>query len=158
MAAAWATGKCKYFLMGLEDWQLAIDHKPLILIMGNRALNLITHPRIMNQRVKLLLFKFTPINVPGKDNVRPETFSRRTDSPRSVAGRPFQQLASIRLPILLRLHGSLPLKTKYLVMVGPLYQLAQGNNTWRGHREPHHLRYPRILFKVGRGQRHYVDR
>ena len=80
MAAAWATNKCKYFLLGLP-FLLAVDHKPLLPIFSTKALDVIANPRIRNQRVKLLSFNFTPIHVAGKANVTPDTFSRRSDSP-----------------------------------------------------------------------------
>ena len=81
LAAAWAARKCRHFLLGLPDFLLALDHKPLIPIFGSRALDLIVNPRIMNQRVKLLPFRYTPIHVAGKANVTPDTLSRRGDSP-----------------------------------------------------------------------------
>ena len=80
LAAAWATNKCRYFLLGLQ-FLLAVDHKPLLPIFSTKALDLISNPRIRNQRVKLLPFAFTPIHIAGKANVTPDTLSRRTDSP-----------------------------------------------------------------------------
>ena len=80
LAAAWATNKCRYFLLGLH-FLLAVDHKPLLPIFSTKALDMIFNPRIRNQRVKLLPFAYTPIHVAGKANVTPDTLSRRTDSP-----------------------------------------------------------------------------
>ena len=81
LAAAWAARKCRYFLLGLKDFQLALYHKPLIPIFGTRALDLIINPRIMNQRVKLLPYRYTPVHIAGKANVTPDQLSRRSDSP-----------------------------------------------------------------------------
>ena len=76
LAAAWGTQKCRYYLLGMPDWILAMDHKPLIPIMGTKELDSIPNPRILNQHVKLLPFSFTPVHVPGKKNVVPDTLSR----------------------------------------------------------------------------------
>ena len=48
----------------MPDWILAMDHKPLIPIMGTKELDLIPNPRILNQHVKLLQFSYTPVHVP----------------------------------------------------------------------------------------------
>ena len=81
MATAWAAHKCRYFLLGLPMFALAVDHKPLIPLLGNKSLDLVTNPRIMNQRIKLLPYSYRVVHVPGKANVTPDAFSRRADSP-----------------------------------------------------------------------------
>ena len=55
---------------------LAVDHKPLIPILGTKDLQSIPNPRIANQRVKLLPYDFIPVHIPGKTNVVPDTLSR----------------------------------------------------------------------------------
>ena len=81
MATAWAANKCRYFLLGLPMFTLAVDHKPLIPLLSDKSLDLITNPRIMNQRIKLLPYSYQVVHVPGKANVTPDAFSRRSDSP-----------------------------------------------------------------------------
>ena len=76
LAAAWGANKCRYYLLGMKDWLLAVDHKPLIPILSTKELMLIPNPRIANQRVKMLPFSFTPVHIPGKTNVIPDTLSR----------------------------------------------------------------------------------
>ena len=49
MAAAWTVNKFKYFLLGIQKFTLAVDHKPLIPLLGNKPLEIITNPRIMRQ-------------------------------------------------------------------------------------------------------------
>ena len=80
-AAAWAANKCRFFLLGLPSFLLALDHKPLLPILSDKELGTITNPRLLNQKVKLLPFRFLPIYIPGKLHVVPDTWSRRTDSP-----------------------------------------------------------------------------
>ena len=60
----------------MPRWTLAIDHKPLVPILSTKELDTIPNPRIMNQRVKLLPYTYTPVHVPGKCNVTPDTLSR----------------------------------------------------------------------------------
>ena len=76
LAAAWGTAKCKHYLLGMPHWTLAVDHKPLVPILSTKDLDAIPNPRILNQRVKLLPYNFTPKYIPGKENVTPDTLSR----------------------------------------------------------------------------------
>ena len=81
-SAAWAVKKCKFFLLGLPNFILATDHKPLISILHNDTeLGTIENYRIRKQKEKLMPFRFTPLHVPGKFNVIPDTWSRRSDTP-----------------------------------------------------------------------------
>ena len=74
--------KCKFFVMGLDNLILCIDHKPLIAILGDKQ-NLadIPNPRIMNFKLKSMMYRFKVRYIPGKDHVIPDAFSRRADSP-----------------------------------------------------------------------------
>ena len=49
MAAAWAVNKCKYLLLGLRKFTLAVDHKPLVSLLGDESLEMVTNPRIKRQ-------------------------------------------------------------------------------------------------------------
>ena len=55
---------------------MGVDHKPLVPILSTKDLDAIPNPRILNQRVKLLPYNFTPRYVPGKENVTPDALSR----------------------------------------------------------------------------------
>ena len=76
LAAAWGTAKCKHYLLGMSHWTLAVDHKPLVPILSTKDLDAIPNPRILNQRVKLLPYNFTPRYVPGKENLTLDALSR----------------------------------------------------------------------------------
>ena len=76
LAASWGVEKCRHFLLGLPHFVLALDHNPLIAIMGGKDLGSITNHRIMAQKVKLLPYRFTPVFVPGKAHVVPDCWSR----------------------------------------------------------------------------------
>ena len=81
-AAAWGVEKCKFFLLGLDNFFLCLDHRPLIKIFSSSTeLGNIPNPRLYSQKEKLLPYRFTPIYIPGKDHVTPDSQSRRTDHP-----------------------------------------------------------------------------
>ena len=71
-AVAWAMNKCKFFLLGLTDFTLCVDHLPLISILGTKELCDIPNPRLLRYKEKTLMYRFTPIHVPGKKNVVPD--------------------------------------------------------------------------------------
>ena len=86
-ASAWALEKCRYFVLGHPQLLLAVDHKPLLAIFDvSYDLSQIHNPRLLNFKTKTLLFRFTPIHIPGKNNVVPDVMSRRADSP--IQGHP----------------------------------------------------------------------
>ena len=87
-AAAWAMDKCKFFLLGLPEFTLCVDHKPLISILGDKELCDIPNPRLLREKEKTLMFRFKPVHVAGKDNVVPDCWSRRQDSPIATDPRP----------------------------------------------------------------------
>ena len=81
-AAAWALEKCKIFVLGHPDLTLAVDHKPLLAILGNNQdLTDVINPRLMNFKLKSLAYRFLPVHIPGKKHIVPDTLSRRSDSP-----------------------------------------------------------------------------
>ena len=96
LAAAWGTAKCKHYLLGMPHWTLAVDHKPLVPILSTKDLYTIPNPRILNQRVKLLPYNFTPRYVPGKDNVTPDALSRgHVISPPVTKHIPIQDVTNV---------------------------------------------------------------
>ena len=81
-AAAWGVEKCKFFLLGHPQFQLCLDHRPLLKIFSSSMdLAAIPNPRLFNQKVKLLPYRFQPVFIPGKFHVIPDCYSRRGDSP-----------------------------------------------------------------------------
>jgi hypothetical protein len=80
-AAVHGLDKTSMFTLGLPNFLLAMDHKPLIKIFGNASLESITNPRLFNFKQKTLKYRFQPVHVPGKQHVVPDALSRRSDSP-----------------------------------------------------------------------------
>ena len=72
--------KCIHFILGHPNLLAAVDHKPLVKIFGRASLESIPNPRLFRLKQKSLRYRFTPSHVPGKQNVVPDTFSRRQDT------------------------------------------------------------------------------
>ena len=88
-ATAWALEKCKLFILGNPQLTLAVDHKPLLAILGkNQELADILNPRLMNFKLKSMAYSFVPVHIPGKKHVVPDTMSRRHDAPAYLADKP----------------------------------------------------------------------
>ena len=58
--------QCRMFLLGCPNFYVAIDHLPLIPILGDKALDQIQNPRLRALKEKTLRFNFRAIPVPGK--------------------------------------------------------------------------------------------
>ena len=60
LAATYGLQKCRFFVLGLHNLILTIDHKPLIAIFGtDQNLEEIENPRLLNLKLKALMFRFT---------------------------------------------------------------------------------------------------
>ena len=70
---------------------LAVDHKPLLAILGqNQELAEILNPRLMNFKLKSMAYSFTPVHIAGKKYVVPDTMLH--DAPAHQADKPPSQL------------------------------------------------------------------
>ena len=88
-AAAWALERCRLFTLGHPKLTLAVDHRPLLAILGpNHDLGDLLNPRLMNFKLKTMAYTFTPAHIPGKQHVVPDTLSRRNDSPVLLSPKP----------------------------------------------------------------------
>ena len=65
LSAAWALHKTRHFTLGCRKLVLAVDHKPLLKIFGDRELGEIENPRILNFKEKTLRWRFKVVHVPG---------------------------------------------------------------------------------------------
>ena len=78
---------------------MTIDHKPLLAIFGNdQNLEEIENPRLLNFKLKSLMFRFTVLHVPRKKNITADAFSRRYDSPVTKPQPITQTLESAPVP------------------------------------------------------------
>lgn len=77
LAVADALDKARYFVIGCRDLIVAVDHKPLLKLLGDRALDDIPNPRLRNLKEKTLRYRFRIVHVPGMRNVAADAMSRR---------------------------------------------------------------------------------
>eukprot|EP00094_Tigriopus_californicus_P014151 TCALIF_13706-PA protein Name:"Similar to pol Retrovirus-related Pol polyprotein from transposon gypsy (Drosophila melanogaster)" AED:0.33 eAED:0.38 QI:0/0/0/0.71/0/0/7/0/476 len=75
LAVVWAIKKCFMFLRGAE-FDLVVDHKPLVPIINFKTLNQIQTPRIMRLKEKLAYSFPTAIWRAGVDHTVDDVFSR----------------------------------------------------------------------------------
>jgi transposase InsO family protein len=75
LAISWATEKCKYFLLGLPQYSVLTDHRPLVGIMA-KDLPDIENLRLQRIRETLLPYTFNTIWVPGKTHEIADALSR----------------------------------------------------------------------------------
>ena len=64
------------FILGCPDFLIAVDHKPLINILNDRALDSIDNPRVLRLKEKTLRYNFEIVYVPGKKNCLADAMSR----------------------------------------------------------------------------------
>ena len=76
LGVVWATKKCRLFLSGLPNFEVVVDHKPLIPILNKHAFNEIENPRLQRLRMNLAPYSFTATWKPGKNHNAPDALSR----------------------------------------------------------------------------------
>ena len=79
-SAVYGLEKCSHFILGHPHLMLALDHKPLIRILGDAPMESITNPRLFRFKMKTMRFRYKTVHVPGKNHVVPDTLSRRSDT------------------------------------------------------------------------------
>ena len=65
LAVADALDKARYFVLGCRNLIVAVDHKPVLKILGDRSLEDISNSRLRNLKEKTLRYRFSIIHVPG---------------------------------------------------------------------------------------------
>ena len=65
LAVADALEKSRYFVLGCKNLTIAVDHKPLLKILGDRHLEDIPNSRLRNLKEKTLRFRFRVVHIPG---------------------------------------------------------------------------------------------
>ena len=81
----WAMTKCKFYLAGLQHFNLVTDHRPLVPILNSYTLDAIDNPRLQRLKEKTSAFIYTANWRPGKELCIPDALSR------SPVGKPSRE-------------------------------------------------------------------
>ena len=76
LTVAYALDKARHFVLGCENLIVAVDHKPLLGLFGNRSLKNIPNNRLRNIKEKTLRYRFTMRHIPGGKNLASDSISR----------------------------------------------------------------------------------
>ena len=76
LAVADALDKSRHFVLGCNNLTIAVDHRPLLKIFGDRSLDQISNTRLRNLKEKTLRYRFKMAHIPGVKNRAPDTLSR----------------------------------------------------------------------------------
>ena len=81
LAVVEALNKTRHFVLGCPNLIIAVDHKPLLKVFGDRDLDKIPNPRLRNLKEKTLMYKFGIIHIPGFRHAATDAISRRPVRP-----------------------------------------------------------------------------
>ncbi|KAL8569022.1 hypothetical protein ACOMHN_048270 [Nucella lapillus] len=95
LAVVDALDKARHFTLGCSNLTIAVDHKPLLKIFGDRCLNDIPNPRLRNLKEKSLRYKFAIVHVPGIRHAAADAISRHPVSSPTHLHLPDDMAASI---------------------------------------------------------------
>ena len=76
LAVVDALDKARHFVLGCSNLTIAVDHKPLLKIFGDRSLDHISNPRLRNLKEKSLRYRFRMVHIPGVKNRASDATSR----------------------------------------------------------------------------------
>ena len=80
LAVADALDKARHFVLGCKNLTIAVDHRPLLKIFGDRSLDHICNTRLRNLKEKTLRYHFKIVHIPGVKNRALDTLSRHPTS------------------------------------------------------------------------------
>ena len=112
LASTWACDRFEHFVLG-KPFTIQTDHKPLIPLLGSRALDDLP-PRIVRFRLRLLRFNFRIVHVPGKDLAIADALSRAPVSSEQVDSQDVDLLAAETAALVDYAVDCLPATTKRL--------------------------------------------
>ena len=76
LAVADALDKARFFVLGCSNLVIAVDHKPLLKVFGDRSLEEITNARLRNLKEKTLRYRFRMVHIPGVRHKAADAVSR----------------------------------------------------------------------------------
>ena len=83
LAVADALNRARHFVLGCSDLVIAVDHKPLLKLFGDRCLEDIPNPRLRNLKERTLRYRFRMAYIPGIRNQTSDALSRHPSGSRS---------------------------------------------------------------------------
>jgi hypothetical protein len=81
LAASWGMKQSCQFLEGLPSFELVTDHRPLVPILNDYALDKLDNPRLLQLRLQMARYNFTARWIPGNRNIEADALSRSPISP-----------------------------------------------------------------------------
>lgn len=96
LAVVDALDKARHFTLGCSDLILAVDHKPLLKVFGDRCLDDIPNPRLRNLKEKSLRYRYRIVHVPGIRHAAADALSRHPVSQASPLHLPDDIVASLQ--------------------------------------------------------------
>ena len=78
-----ALDRARHFVLGCSDLVVAVDHKPLLKLFGDRCLEDIPNPRLRNLKERTLRYRFRMAYIPGIRNQTSDALSRHPSDHRS---------------------------------------------------------------------------
>ncbi len=75
LAATWVCDRFSRYLIGLPEFKLITDHKPLVPLLNNKDIDM-APPRIQRMLIKLMRYNNVATHCPGKDMIVADTLSR----------------------------------------------------------------------------------
>ena len=82
LALVYGLEACRMFVLGCPELLVTVDHKPLIKIFSDKALEDIKNPRLFSLKERSLMYKFNIKHLPGKLNAAPDCTSRYPSTPK----------------------------------------------------------------------------
>ena len=76
LAVVDALNKTRHFTLGCPDLTVVVDHKPLLKVLCDRALDDIPNPRLRNIKEESLRYRFRVLHIPGVRNTVADALSR----------------------------------------------------------------------------------
>ena len=76
LSVVWSLEKAKHFILGCPTLYVAVDHKPLLGLLGDRHLEDIPNPRLQNLKEKTFRYRYKLVHVPGSKHSVPDAASR----------------------------------------------------------------------------------
>ena len=98
LAVVDALDKARHFVLGCSNLIVAVDHKPLLKIFGDRSLDDIPNPRLRNLKEKSLRYQFRIVHIPGARHAAADAVSRHPVGEPTGLNLP-DDIASVHNPI-----------------------------------------------------------